>query len=284
MTPDKMTLDWEVETQKLYNKDGRALADYRLLTRSDNGSVLNVCKKTYRPTLNETFKDCVKRMQKITNFELSGFVEGHGGKKIFAYLKSENQSIAGFDFNNYMVIGNSHDYSSGFFIGTVHYMMRCQNQWATVKKGALHTVSHTANSDELIDRLMLRFEHYQTDLNENKKRLETWREIEIPQELREAMIARILAIELGKEGGVPTRTQNRIEALEYSIDRECGDIGDNLLGLFQGVTHYTTHVMAQKERVFGNIIGRSHEINKKAFEFCTQVENGSRPNLIFGNN
>jgi len=121
-------------------------------------------------------------------------------------------------------------------------------------------------------------------LNENKKRLETWREIEIPQELREAMIARILAIELGKEGGVPTRTQNRIEALEYSIDRECGDIGDNLLGLFQGVTHYTTHVMAQKERVFGNIIGRSHEINKKAFEFCTQVENGSRPNLIFGNN
>lgn len=284
MQPDKLTLDWEVQTERLYNRDGRALKDFRLLTRSDDGSVLNVCKKSYNPTLNETFKDCVEKMQKVTNFEFSGFVEVQGGKKLFAYLKSNNEKIAGFDFNNYMVIGNSHDYSSGFFISTVHYMIRCENQWANVKKGALHSIPHTAGSEIRIEQLMHRFQVYMDSLAQNKRKLELWKQIDISQELREAMIERVLAIDTGKEGGMPTRTQNRIELLETSIDRECGDIGNNLLGLFQGVTHYTTHVMNQKEKVFGNLTGRSLDLNNKAYKFCEAAETGEIDKLLLNIN
>lgn len=271
--PSLDSLNWEVDTQRLYNSDGKALRDYRLLVRNDTGSVLNVCKKTYQPTLNETFKSTVDQMQKITGFNLEGFVEGYGGRRIFAYLKSEGEKMAGFEFDNYMVIGNSHDYSSGFFVSTVHNMLRCQNQWTNVKKGALYNIPHTSSSKHRIEELIVRFENYIQDINKTKRDLELWKEIDIDQELREMMIQRVMKIENGEED-CSSRKKNNIELLRSSIQRETADIGDNLLGLFQGVTHYTTHAMGQKNRIFGNMNGNALALNNKAKDFCYAMADG----------
>ena len=273
-----ISLDWEVESQKLYNSKGESLKDYRILTRSDTGALLNVCKKSYQPVPNALFKKTVNDMSKLTGFELKGFVEGYGGKKLFAYLKSDGQKMGGFDFDNYMVIGNSHDYSSGFFIGTVHNMVRCQNRWGIVKKGAMYSIPHTKSSETKIEDLILSFETYQEDMSVTKRNLDLWKEIDIDQNLREMMIERVLRIELGNED-CSTRTKNKIEALNSSIEMEMADIGENALGLFQGITHYTTHVMNQKNRVFGNLLGQSYDINRRAMDFCNFIVDGTIENL-----
>ena len=281
--PLKINLDWEVESQNLYNRDGNALKDYRLLVRSDNGALLNVCKKSYTPTLNATFKNTVREMQRVTGFELSGFVEASGGKRIFAYLKSEGQSMAGFDFDNYMVIANSHDYSSSFFVGTVHNMIRCENQWAKVLRGAMHTIPHTASSESRIEELILRFETYMEDLRKTKRELELWKEVDVDQTLREMLVERILDIELGNQECSP-RTQKRIDALNFSLDREMADIGENALGLFQGVTYYTTHLLNQQQKIFGNMTGSSYELNRKAMDFCRFTVEGKIDSMDFNSN
>lgn len=277
--PNQSELAWEVQTEKLYNKNGHALKDYKLLTRSDSGALLNVCKKSYNPTLNSRFKEVVQKMSNVTGFEFSGYVEAYGGKKVFAYLKSKGEKMAGFDFDNYMVIGNSHDYSSGFFIATVHEMLRCQNQWSKVTKGSMYTISHTSSLDYRIEELVLRFENYMEDLRKTKRTLEVWKEIEISPVLREMMIERILNIELGNEDALPKRTKSRVESLEFALDREIRDVGENLMGLFQGVTYYTTHMLSQKSNVFGNVLGNAYEVNDKAFSFCSEVESGTIENF-----
>jgi hypothetical protein len=53
-----------------------------------------------------------------------------------------------------------------------------------------------------------------------------------------------------------------------SIDKECLALGDNLFGLFNGVTHYTTHIKKAKETTFGNALGTLARINQDAFQFC----------------
>jgi hypothetical protein len=276
--PTLDSLNWEVETQKLYNANGKALRDYRLLVRDDTNSVLNVCKKSYKPTLNATFKDVVNQMRRVTGFELDGFVEGYGGRKLFAYLKSERNKMAGFDFDNYMVIGNSHDYSSGFFLATTHTMIRCENQWSNVKKNQLYSIPHTSASEERIEALVARFEVFMEDLNKTKRELELWKQIDVDQTLREMMIQRILNIELGEED-CPPRKKAKMEILTSSIETEMADIGENLLGLFQGVTHYTTHRLEQKNRVFGNMNGNSLNINNKAIGFCQAMADGLIENI-----
>ena len=273
--PSHTKLNWEVQTEKLYNHQGQSLKDFKMLLRSDNGALLNVCKKSYRPTLNSRFKEVVGRMSKITGFECNGFVEAYGGRRVFAYLKSEGQKIAGFNFDNYMVIGNSHDYSSGFFISSVHEMIRCQNQWSKLKKGSLYTIPHTSSSEERIEELVLRFENYMDDLNKNKRNLEMWREVDVSPALREMMLERVLNIEMGNEDSMPGKTQKRVDSLNFALDRELKDVGNNLLGLFQGVTYYSTHMLNQKSQVFGNLIGNGYTVNERAMGFCEAVVEGT---------
>lgn len=61
---------------------------------------------------------------------------------------------------------------------------------------------------------------------------------------------------------------NIIANIEYSIQKECSALGDNALGLFQGITHYTTHIKNSKSKVFGNPFGSLNELNQTAYAFC----------------
>ncbi|UJP64053.1 DUF932 domain-containing protein [Mongoliitalea daihaiensis] len=277
--PITTELNWEVESGKLYNAKGQALKDYKLLTRSDNGGLLNVCKKTYTPTTNDKFKETVNQMQKVTGYDFAGFSEMGAGRKILAYLKAEKRKIAGFDFDNYMVIGNSHDYSTGFFIATSKEMLRCENQFSRMYKGSMFSIPHTISVSERIDELVMRFESFMEHERKMERKFEIWKEIDIDQSLREMMVERVLAVEMGEVESLPKVTQRRIDALQHSIDRETRDIGQNLFGLFNGVTHYTTHVYNQRESVFGNIFGRTSEMNNIAYSMSCSIEEGTIENV-----
>lgn len=283
--PIESELNWEVQTERIYNSRGLGLKDYKMLTRSDTGALLNVCKKSYTPTTNEKFKDTVTDLIGITKLDFHGFTEIGGGKKVIAYLKSEKKKIAGFDFDNYMVIGNSHDYSTGFFIASAQEMLRCENQFAKMYKGNQFSIPHTANIENRIDDLVYRFEAFSEEQRKMERRMEIWKEIDIDKNLREMMIERLLNIELGnEESQFTTRMQQKINDLNFSFDRETKDIGNNALGLFHGVTHYTTHVMQQKEAVYGNIFGAKADMNNKAFDFCEMIVEGTLDNLDLGMN
>lgn len=282
--PLASNLDWEIQTERLFNRNGHALKDYKMLTRSDNGALLNVCKKSYTPTPNSKFKDTVSSMQKITGMEFKGFSEFQGGKKILAYLKSDRRKIAGFDFDNYMVIGNSHDYSTSFFIASTHKMLRCENQFSRLYKGRSFSIPHTSAIESRIDELILSFESYMEEQKRLERKLSIWKEVDVDPVLVEMMIERVMNIELGNEESIGKRRKNKIEGLMHSIKRESLDIGDNLLGLFQGVTHYTTHVYSQKEKVFGNIFGSVAELNNRAFAFAESIENGTIDSIEIGLN
>ncbi|GAB2614018.1 DUF932 domain-containing protein [Belliella aquatica] len=282
--PISSELDWEIQTERLFNKNGHTLKNYKMLTRSDNGALLNVCKRSYTPTPNMKFKDVVESMIKITGMEFHGFSEFQGGKKIIAYLKSDRRKIAGFDFDNYMVIGNSHDYSTGFFIASSHTMLRCENQFSRMYKGRAFSIPHTAAIDARIDDLILSFETYMEEQRRLERKLTLWKEIDVDPILVEMMIERVLNIELGNEDSIGTRKKNKIESLSNSLKKETGDIGNNLMGLFQGVTHFTTHVYSQKEKVFGNIFGTVAELNNRAFGFAETIEYGMVDNIDLGLN
>lgn len=74
---------------------------------------------------------------------------------------------------------------------------------------------------------------------------------------------------LGNE--LSTRKTNIISSINYSIDRECADLGNNAFGLFNGITHYTTHIKNSKNNAFGNLFGSLNELNQTAFKFCNEL-------------
>lgn len=261
--------NWEVVEKPIYSNN-QQINGYKAIFRDDNGLLLNVTKSSYTPTRNERFLEVVDRMNTITGFPIKCYDEFEGGKKVLAFLEcSEPIKVQGFDFQDFMLIGNSHDSSTGFFIGNSSKMIRCSNRFSKVFRQL--KVNHTRNHDQKIDELLRYFEVFMTERKKLFAQMEKMASVQIDSSISEALIQRLTRMTNEERLGtaeLSTRKINIVNDLWKSIDRECLAIGDNAFGLFNGITHYTTHIKKAKETTFGNVLGGLNQINQEAFEFC----------------
>jgi hypothetical protein len=261
------SITWDVIETPVYANNTKC-AGYKAITRSDNGSLLNIAKKSYTPTSNGRLVEVAEKLSEITGFSLEGFDTFNSGRKVLGYLKNNREvKVCDFPMHDYMVIGNSHDYSTGFFIGTSTIMLRCENQFSKINRQM--KVQHTRNHNTRIDELIRYFENYIAERNKLFCKMEDFSKVQIDEQIINGLINRLLLMDSKEE--VSTRKANIRKEVEQSIIRECSDIGNNLLGLFNGITHYTTHIKKSKEKVFGNVLGTLATTNEKAFQFCESL-------------
>ena len=263
------TLAWDIIEKPIY-ANNNPLAGYKAIFRNDNGQLLNVAKKTYTPTSNARFVEVVERLHEITGFPIRCYDEFEGGKKVLAFLECmEPIKVQGYDFQDFMLIGNSHDSSTGFFIGNSSKMIRCANRFSKIFRQL--QVRHTKNHDAEIEQLLRYVETYMNQRKGLFQKMERFADVKIDQSLKDALAERLVRMTEEEKAGkaeISTRKQNLLYDIERSIDIECKALGDNLFGLLNGITHYTTHTRKTKEQVFGNALGSLARINEEAFQFC----------------
>lgn len=264
-------LNWDITEKKVYSNNIE-LKSHKAIFRNDNGKLLNVARESYTPTTNARFKEVVNRMQDITGFPIQCFDEFDNGKKVLAFLKcTEPIQVLGYDFEDYMLIGNSHDSSTGFFIGNSSKMIRCQNRFSRVFRNL--NVYHTRNHDTKIDSMLRSFEIFMQERKALFAKMESMERIKIDATLKFALIERLTNMTEEEKLGtaeMSTRKRNLVNNLNYCITEECAALGENAFGLFQGVTNYTTHARKNKE-VFCNALGGAATLNEQAYTFCEQL-------------
>lgn len=261
---------WEVKEQPIFTASGE-IANYKAITRNDNGEVLNVCKSSYTPTTNEAFTDLVYKISDATGFEIQNFNEFQNGKKVLAFLKAGESSINGWNFENFMAIGNAHDGSKALFVALTNKMIRCQNQFTALSQRGLkafHTLTNAAQI-EMIRQSIGLYNEEQIILKANYNKL-------LSAGADEARTADFLKYMFDLEpvvnednilDFVGSRKANQISDLFEAIEIEKNDLGNNDFALFNGVTRWTTHTRAQKDKVFGNIFGSNAQLNDKALKY-----------------
>lgn len=262
------TLDWEVTEASVYDNEGNEIPGWKSLKRSDGDQYLNICKGSYTPTPNQVIVESAEQLAEKTGFEVAGYDTYQNGRKVLAFLQNPNQNeVAGQKLNDYLLIGNSHDYTSGFWIGNTSVMVRCTNQFT--QRNQQFSVSHTSNSQERIDKLLSSFEKYLQQNEVIYTEFEQFVNAPINLETIDEAIAEVADIIL--EETVSTRKKNLHAQITASIHRECFDLGRNVWGLFNGFTHYTTHVKKAKEKTFGNAIGGMADLNDRAYRYCQSI-------------
>lgn len=138
-------IKWDITESKIF-ANNHQIPNHKAIFRSDNGGLLNVTKNSYTPTTNARFVEVVNRMSEITGFPIRCFDEFEGGKKVLAFLEcNEPIKVLDYDFQDFMLIGNSHDSSTDFFIGNSSKMIRCSNRFSKVFRQL--QVHHTAAAD-----------------------------------------------------------------------------------------------------------------------------------------
>jgi hypothetical protein len=92
-------------------------------------------------------------------------------------------------------------------------------------------------------------------------------EVEIDQKVRDMVLTRMLNLQgeerLVDQTTLSTQKKNLLSAMEVSISGELETKGQNIWGLFSGITHYTTHSLkgdANENKLFGRFGNREREV------------------------
>ena len=274
----KESLGWEVERHTPYTqtKSGLFVPEdkYVALKRSDTLETLSLFRDSYTETKNRTFEEHARQLADASGYELEGFAEFRGGTKVLAYLKATDDLVhqyLGLKSENYLVFGNSHDGTTPLFVGSVNILLRCYNQWGRVMQGL--KVRHTKNHNYKVDMFIDLVRGFRAEKEQEAIIFQKMSEIKIDRSILDALANRLLNIDETKiaEGDIlSVRMGNTKAALMDSLNKETADLGMNLWGAFNGVTHYTTHTKSSTD-TYGNLLGGNMKFNTDALSFLTEV-------------
>jgi len=281
------SIGFEIQERPIYNADGNKIDNWKEIINGETGAVLNVARESYTPTANDRLIEMAEGIQESTPFNVEGYAVFQGGKKVLAYLKNPAPPrIAGQQAQDFLVIGNSHDGSTALFSGFTSYVYRCENMFSRANQQIriLHRKNHDRDIEEAEKYINLYYNE-QTGVYEQLNELQAYK---TNNHLKGDFIREMLELPASfdpmnyeSREVLHGRKRNQLEALESSINHETYALGDNLFGLFNGATRYTTHELKQRGNVFGNVFGNANKLNEKAFNFVTRrAKEMERPQLV----
>ncbi len=270
-------LNWDLKTETLLIP-GSKETKRKIILRDDNSLLLGVVGKDYCPVTNADLMYFVKAIVKTGEFDFNGFHEINDGKVILAFLQNKNPNLK---LNNcpmreYLIIGNSHDGTRPFYIGTGSSLIRCENQfYSTLKVFKRKHTSPISMSDVEVREII---KVYKQKKNRIYEAFDGMEEAMVTDRAVEQLIKEIhkmLATDSTKPKDETWGQSPSMNLLRQSIYKEMRDLGNNAFGLFNGVTWYTSHEMRNAGSDFGRLNGTANRINQKAYRFCMALKNAS---------
>lgn len=277
----KHGLDFEIEKKQLFSADGRATPYFGLFNSKvqDIEGCINTCKEGYHVSQNRDVLELVLRG--IKNFENNLTVTKagaiHNGRKVYIQLEVEGEARVGKDvLKKYITVIDSNDGSTGLSVGIGDLTMSCQNQFFKFYKRGNAKFRHTATLEDKIKTIPNLIE---TALIESGLQIAAYKKFKstpITKDLAHAMVHAVLGYDrLYTPAAIlaakPTKSQNYMNSLYEMIDLERKDKGENVWGLFSGVTRWTTHIKQAPKRENGLdetlMTGSSYQAAMKAFDF-----------------
>jgi hypothetical protein len=276
-------LDWEILTRPI-QLEGHNLPQKKAIIRNDNGKVLGIVGTAYQPVLNSSLIKIAQKISETGKFNLDGFKVYYNGGLIHCYLSNRNRylNINGHQVYESMLISNSHNGKSKFQIYTRTRMVRCGNIFSSPlmvfsKKHIGELNAEDVNVEELISLYQSKKDRIYSDFDGMDY-------IRVTPDVVHKLITEVHRMlitdsSLDKDGDwkrVPS-----MRALHQSIEKEMTSLGNNVFGLFNGVTWYTSHEMRNSDCELGKVNGTAALINQKAYRFCKNLKKNLKLQSVF---
>ena len=270
-------LDFRIEKERLLSATGKETPFFGLFN-DKTGECINSVKEGYTVSQNDEIVELV--LNGIQGFgELSVSKAGalNGGRKVFIQLGIDGMSKVGDErIKRYVTIIDSNDGSTGLSVGIGEMVMSCSNQFFKFYKSGQSKLRHTASLTQRIKEIPNLIE---MALTESLKLTETYKHFQstpLTKGLADEMVRHILGFDktmsIKTESELSTRSLNAMETLYGHIKKETNQKGDNLFGLFSGVTSWTTHEKSAPRRENGReesmMTGTNYRTNEQGLAFA----------------
>lgn len=238
---NKANLNWNVKTEKLVTESGLE-TDSIAIVREDTNKILGIHKDGYHAVQNSELMELIMSLSKLSGYELHRGGSFREGKNVYVQLKTNDLKIDTDLIKGYATAINSHDGSKSFAIGSSSCTISCMNTYHQAFKQLEFKIKHTKNMQTKIDLLAYQLENVVKQEELVFKKIHRLNDIEIDSKLRDLVLRTFLDVNKNDSlGELSTRKINIMTDLNHNIDHQTKEKGQNLWGLFSGVTRYTTH-------------------------------------------
>jgi hypothetical protein len=266
-------LNWKVRTEGVQTESGIELPNIALV-REDNNAILGVHSNGYVPYQNDQLLELLDRVSNQTGLPIhKGGMFGDGAK-VFIQLKSNNLTLGTDRVEGFVTGINSFDGSTSLGFGPRNITISCQNTFWGAYRSLNAKVRHTKNMVVKIDDICRDIEgvlHEEEVMFENIVKLsETRFDDLIKDRVTKTLFNIPREVNLNDSDAISTVTQNKLSRFYIDLNGELQEKGDNLWGLFSGITKYTTHSISKgdntENKMFGTYGNREREIFSKLVE------------------
>jgi hypothetical protein len=273
---DKYGLNWTVEKQPLSLPSG-LVTDYYAAVRTDIEQPFGTFKEGYEVYQNEELANLVMSVADTIGTLPSNGGMFKNGARVYLQLDLEDKKVANDRVRRWATAINSFDGSSSVKWGSSSITVSCSNSFMAAHKQLQQSVRHTANMREAIDnslRILENIEESEITLFETFNRMA---DRPITQGDLNSVIQTITKVDVTKthaeaKKDYSTKALNNTRSLVKSLSKEMSYKGENLWGLFSGVSHFTTHVSGtEKSRAESKMMGNLQKIDQTVFEELAEL-------------
>ena len=271
---DQVGLNWSVREESITTESGIIVPKSKAIIREDTNTVLSVHGDGYFPYQNHQMVDLLDKVSQQVGLPIHKGGYFGGGEKVYLQLKSNDLKLGNDRVEGFITGVNSFDGSTSLAFGPSNITISCQNSFFAAFRNLNAKIRHTKNMEMRIDDICRGLEGV---LEEEKEMFEDIKKLSETKMTRkqEDWVTRTLFnimkdVDLNSDKDVSTVTRNRLSRFYVDLNGEVKEKGDNLWGLFSGVTKYTTHSLSKgdnsENKMFGTYGQRERQIFKELVE------------------
>lgn len=267
-------LNWTVRQETLTTESGIIIPKQKALVREDTNEVLAIHSDGYYPYQNHQLIETLDRVSQQIGLPIHKGGSFGGGQKVYIQLKSNDLKLGNDRVEGFITGVNSFDGSTSLAFGPSNITISCQNTFFAAFRSLTTKVRHTKNMvmrvDEICRELERAIVEEQAMFDEIKRMSETRMTKEQEDWVTRTLFNIMKDVDMNDEDQVSTVTRNKLTRFYVDLNGELKEKGDNLWGLFSGVTKYTTHSLSRgdnsENKMFGTYGNRERMIFQELAE------------------
>lgn len=257
--PTQDKLNWSVRTETIQTESGIHIPNKKSIIRNDTNDYLSICSDDYYPYQNEELITLLEKVSGLTGLDIVKCGFFGKGEKVFIQMKSDDLKLGTDRIEGFMTGINSFDGSTSLSFGPSNVTISCMNTFYSSYKQLENKVRHTKNMVVRVDEICRDIESV---LDEEKRIFDNivkLSDTRFDDIIKDDVVRKLFNIKkeinLKDDESISTVTRNKMSRFYIDLNGELQQKGDNLWGLFSGVTKYTTHSMFKGDNTEKKMFG-----------------------------
>ncbi len=266
---DKTNLNWTVRQEELQTISGISIPNKKAIVRDDNNMIVGLHSDGYVPYQNHELMDLLHQVSGRTGLEIHRGGEFKDGGRIYVQLKGNDLKLGNDRIEGFLTGVNSFDGSTSLAFGHSNTTISCMNTFFRVMSGLQNKVRHTKSMSLKVEDICRRLDIVLQEEKETFRFITELSETRFDDLLKEKVTRKLFGIkpevDLNDEDALSTRTRNNLSRFYIDLNGELNQKGDNMWGLFSGVTKYTTHSYSKNDNTEAKMFGGIGQVEQEIF-------------------